>query len=115
MAVACSGDLTPSGPQRRFYRIPMSSTLPDDRDRYERARRRVREIRAFYLHVAVFVAVNILLHVINFVAAPKVYWAFWPLFGLGRQSPRARARDLSLDAVRWQGVGATQDPGAHEP
>ena len=26
--------------------------------------------------------VNILLHV-NFVAAPKVHWAFWPLFGWG--------------------------------
>jgi 2TM domain len=61
----------------------MSSTLSDDRDRYERARRRVREIRAFYLHVAVFVAVNLLLHVINFVAGPTAYWAFWPLFGWG--------------------------------
>lgn len=35
------------------------------------------------LHAAIFVALNILLHVINFVAAPKVYWAFWPLFGWG--------------------------------
>jgi len=61
----------------------MSSTVPDDQDRYRRARRRVREIRAFYLHLTVFVAVNILLHVINFVATPTVYWAFWPLFGWG--------------------------------
>jgi len=61
----------------------MSSTVPDDRDRYRRARRRVREIQAFYLHVAAFVAVNILLHVINFIASPKVYWAFWPLLGWG--------------------------------
>jgi 2TM domain len=61
----------------------MSSTVPDDRNRYHRARRRARQIRAFYLHAAVFVAVNILLHVINFVAASKVYWAFWPLFGWG--------------------------------
>jgi hypothetical protein len=61
----------------------MSSTVPDDRGRYERARRRVREIRAFYLHLAVFVAVNTLLHVINLVATPRVYWAFWPLFGWG--------------------------------
>jgi len=52
----------------------MSSTLPDDQDRHRRARRRVREIRAFYLHVAVFVGVNVLLHLINFVANPKI----WP-------------------------------------
>jgi len=31
----------------------------------------------------VFVAVNILLHVINFATAPGVYWAFWPLLGWG--------------------------------
>ena len=61
----------------------MSPTVPEDRDRYERARRRVREIRAFYLHSAVFVSVIVLLHVINFVASPKVYWAFWPLLGWG--------------------------------
>ena len=61
----------------------MSSTVPDDRNRYDRARRRARQIRAFYLHAAIFVAVNILLHVINFVAATKGYWAFWPLFGWG--------------------------------
>jgi 2TM domain len=60
-----------------------SGPVPDDRNRYERARRRVRQIRAFYLHSAIFAVVNILLHVINFVAAPTVYWAFWPLFGWG--------------------------------
>jgi 2TM domain len=59
------------------------ATVPEDQDAYRRARRRVREIRGFYLHVAVFVAVNILLHLINFVATPKVYWAFWPLVGWG--------------------------------
>ena len=55
----------------------------DDRARYERARRRVREIRAFYLHATVFVAVNALLHVINFATGRRAYWAFWPLFGWG--------------------------------
>jgi 2TM domain len=59
------------------------ATVPEDQDAYRRARRRVREIRGLYLHVAVFVAVNILLHLINFVATPKVYWAFWPLVGWG--------------------------------
>src|SRR5262245_45591159 len=61
----------------------MALTGPDDEDRYRRARSRVREIRAFYLHLTVFVAVNILLHLVNFVASPAVYWAFWPLLGWG--------------------------------
>jgi hypothetical protein len=61
----------------------MSTTPPDDRERYEGARRRVRELRAFYVHLSVYVAVNTLLHVINLVTAPRQYWAFWPLFGWG--------------------------------
>jgi len=62
----------------------MSSTVSDDQaNRYAKARRRVRGIRGFYIHVAVFVAVNIVLHVINVVTTPKVYWAFWPLLGWG--------------------------------
>ena len=83
----------------------MSSTVPDDQERYRRARRRVREIRAFYIHLAVFVAVNLL--------------RLWRLLGilaaarLGHRSPGAQPCDLSLDAVRWQGVGGTQDPGIH--
>ena len=40
-----------------------------------------RQIRAFYLHVSLFVIVNIILHLINFLAAPRTYWAFWPLLG----------------------------------
>jgi hypothetical protein len=31
----------------------------------------------------VFVAVNGLLHVINFVTSPRSYWAFWPVLGWG--------------------------------
>ncbi len=47
----------------------MSSTVPDNQaDPYAKARRRVRGIRGFSIHAAVFAAVNILLHVINFVA-----------------------------------------------
>lgn len=56
---------------------------PGEGDRYEQVRRRVREIRGFYLHLTVFIAINALLHVINFVTAPGVYWAYWPLIGWG--------------------------------
>ena len=83
MFINLPGELTHSEPERSLTAFPMSSTVPDDRDRYERARRRVREIRAFYVHLAVFVAVNIVLHGINLVTAPKVYWAVWPLLGWG--------------------------------
>ena len=52
--------------------VTTGSTVSDDQSRYQRARRRARQIRAFYLHSAIFVAVNILLLVINLVLAPRV-------------------------------------------
>jgi len=58
-------------------------TTSDERDRYDRARRRVREIRAFYLHLTVFLVINALLHLINLVTTSGTYWAFWPLLGWG--------------------------------
>jgi hypothetical protein len=61
----------------------MAATAPEERERYERARRRVRELRGFYVHATLFVAVNVLLHIINFATSPRTYWAFWPLFGWG--------------------------------
>jgi len=58
-------------------------TTSDERDRYDRARRRVRQIRAFYLHATVFGVINALLHLINLVTTSGTYWAFWPLLGWG--------------------------------
>ena len=95
---------------------------PEEHARYERARRRVRAIRGFYVHASVFVAVNGLLHVINFVTTPGVYWAFWPLLGwgiglaahglatyrclpfLGQDWEERKIREL-LDKDRSQGIG----------
>jgi 2TM domain len=61
----------------------MLSTPPDDQERYRRERRRVRQIRAFYLHFPLFMIVNIILHLINFLATARTYWVFWPPLGWG--------------------------------
>ncbi|MCW5744890.1 MAG: 2TM domain-containing protein [Alphaproteobacteria bacterium] len=47
-----------------------------------RARRRLVRLKAFYGHLAVYVAVNVLLHAINLMTAHR-YWAIWPLLGWG--------------------------------
>jgi hypothetical protein len=47
-----------------------------------RAHRRLAMIKAFYGHLAIYVAVNTLLHVINLVNGHR-YWAIWPLLGWG--------------------------------
>jgi hypothetical protein len=55
----------------------------DDQARYERARRRVRALKAFYAHLAVYLIVNTALLVINLVTAPHTLWFYWPLLGWG--------------------------------
>jgi hypothetical protein len=47
------------------------------------ARGRAEAKFAFYKHLAVYVAVGILLVVINFLASPDSFWAIWPILGWG--------------------------------
>ena len=51
--------------------------------KYQEARRRVREIRGFYIHLTVYVIVNLLLFSINMIVSPDVLWFIWPLLGWG--------------------------------
>lgn len=48
-----------------------------------RARERAEAKFGFYKHLAVYLAVGILLLAINFLTAPDSFWAIWPLAGWG--------------------------------
>lgn len=50
---------------------------------YKSARCQVRRLRGFYAHLAVYLAVNAGLLVINLFSAPERIWATWPLAGWG--------------------------------
>ncbi len=50
-------------------------------ERYERAKKRVEEIKGFYTHLIVYVCVNIGLFILNLVTAPGEWWFYWPLAG----------------------------------
>ena len=54
-----------------------------DQDVYERARRRVDAKIGFYIHLVIYVAVNILLVVLNLKYTSDNLWFFWPLLGWG--------------------------------
>ena len=55
----------------------------EDRELYERAKKRV-EIRiGFYIHLFVYLVVNTLLIIINLTTSPEYYWFKWPLLGWG--------------------------------
>lgn len=51
--------------------------------KYKRAKERVAALRGFYVHLGVYVLVNLLLFLINITASPDSLWFFWPLLGWG--------------------------------
>ena len=54
----------------------------EQQQRYERARKRVKELKGFYTHAAIYVLVNIMLFVINLLTGGG-WWFYWPLLGWG--------------------------------
>ena len=54
-----------------------------EEERYEAAKKRVEDIKGFYVHVLIYLSVNFLLFVINIMSSPGQYWFYWPLFGWG--------------------------------
>ncbi len=48
---------------------------------YERARKRVRQLKGFYGHLTAYVLVNTLLIVLSLVSGEP--WSIWPLLGWG--------------------------------
>ena len=52
--------------------------MPDEQDeKYQRAKKRVRELKDFYTHLIVYAGVNVMLFVINLVTAPGAWWFYW--------------------------------------
>lgn len=52
-----------------------------EQERYQRARTRVQQLRNFYVHVAVYLFVNLLLLLINLLTDRYSLWFYWPLIG----------------------------------
>lgn len=55
----------------------------EDQEAYTRAKKRVRQIKGFYIHATVYLVVNVLLIAINLATSPRQIWFFWPLVGWG--------------------------------
>ena len=52
-------------------------------DVYQSARRTVNAKILFYIHLGIYVAVSVLLVVLNLKYSPQYWWFLWPLFGWG--------------------------------
>jgi len=55
----------------------------ENQEVYQRAKKRVEAKIGFYIHLAVYVGVNILLIIINLSTSPEYLWFKWPLLGWG--------------------------------
>ncbi len=55
----------------------------DEQARYDRARKRVEELREFYRHLVTYLVVNAFLFVLNKLTSPGHDWFIWPLLGWG--------------------------------
>lgn len=55
----------------------------DKTEAYERAEKAVEARFEFYRHLAIYVAVNVLLVVINLLTSPETLWFIWALLGWG--------------------------------
>lgn len=53
------------------------------KQKYLRAKKRVENLKAFYLHFISYVLVNSMLFVFNLISDPGNWWFQYPLFGWG--------------------------------
>ena len=51
--------------------------------KYQRAKERVDALRGFYIHLTVYVIVNLFLFLLDIFASPDTLWFYWPLLGWG--------------------------------
>ena len=52
-------------------------------ERYEYAKKKVAELKGFYIHAITYIVVNIGLFFINVVATPGDWWFYWATIGWG--------------------------------
>jgi hypothetical protein len=57
-------------------------TISADDARYLRAKERVEELKGFYTHLAMYLAINGVLFLLNALTS-DTWWFYWPLFGWG--------------------------------
>ena len=61
----------------------MDTTDFSKEESYLRAQKRIKEIKGFYAHLVVCIAVIPFLIFINLTFVPQFHWFWFPIFGLG--------------------------------
>jgi len=53
----------------------------ENQETYQRAKKKVEAKYGFYIHLSVYIAVSVLLIIINLSTTPEPLWFKWPLIG----------------------------------
>ncbi len=48
---------------------------------YQRAKKKVKALKSFYVHLGVYIVVNLFLFLLNVTASSDSLWFYWPLLG----------------------------------
>lgn len=54
-----------------------------DDKKYLEAKKKVRELKSFYSHLAIFFIINLFLVAINIITSPEHLWFYWVTIGWG--------------------------------
>ena len=66
----------------KFYKVIAMEMMKIENDqKYVRAKKKMEMLKAFYIHLTVYIFVNTLLLAINLLTDPTVWWFFYPLGG----------------------------------
>lgn len=68
-------------------------------EEYKKAYREIvkeEERRAFFIHLVIYISINIMLIIINSIYSPRFIWFFYPLIGWG-----IGIAIHYLDGIRW--------------
>jgi hypothetical protein len=57
--------------------------MNQDELKYQRAQKRVEALKGFYIHLGVYLIVNVFLFLLNIITAPEELWFYWVLLGWG--------------------------------
>jgi hypothetical protein len=57
--------------------------MSEEEIKYQRAKARVAALRKFYMHLGIYVLVNLSLFLRNILMSPDNLWFYWPLLGWG--------------------------------
>ncbi len=63
------------------HKLPSEGGTANDIE--QEVRERVKELKDFYVHLGVYVLVNVFLIIINLLTSPGFFWAIFPLLGWG--------------------------------